>query len=114
MREYRQLEAYQLARGLLAGVCAAAPAGAAGSRLRHAAVTATTRIADGWSRAGEDSLEGSLDVARAALAEVAQLIAAARQEGQLNENLAEALLARQARAAQAVESLAPPSRPARS
>ena len=107
MREYRQLEAYQLARGLLAGVCAAAPRGDAGTRLRHAAVTATTRIADGWAQAGAGAVQGSLDVARAALAEVGELISAAREEGLLPEDLAQALLARQTRAAQAVESLAP-------
>lgn len=112
MREYRQLEAYQLARGLVAGVCAAAPAGDSGLRLRHAAVTAAARIADGWTLAGaQEPVRGSLDVARAALAEVGELIAAALRRGELREELAAALLSRQERAAQAVESLAPTPTP---
>jgi hypothetical protein len=107
MREHRQHEAYQLARGLLAGVCAAHPRGPAGTRLRRAAVTAAARIAEDWSEAEEASVQANLDVARAALAEVGELIATARREGQLSPELAEALLARQSRATLAVESLSP-------
>lgn len=105
MRDYRHLEAYQLTRGLLAGICCAAPAAGTFRRLRHAAVAAAASIADGSTSPSSEAFLGSLEEAQAALLEVAREIESCRRTGSLGQRAASILAQRQARAARALATL---------
>lgn len=105
MREYRRLEAYRLARSLMAGIYSTTPADPSTDRLRHASLAAATHIRDGSSRASEEELRAELAAASIALGEMAALIPECRQTGSLDPRLAEVLLARRNEAAAALESL---------
>lgn len=106
MQHYRQIEAFQLARGLLAGVCSAVPRGEAGRPIHRAAVAAAARIADGTSHPDAASRSNSLEEAQASLAELGELLRAAQEAGALPPELAAALIERRDHASQALDSLA--------
>lgn len=105
MQELWRQEAFQLTRGLLAGVCSAGATGETGRRIHHAAVAATARLADGAVDATAEARSEHLLAARAALDELASLLAEAALAGQLSSELAESLLARRAEASQALDRL---------
>lgn len=105
MQDYRQLEAFQLARGLLAGVCTAVPRSDAGRPIHRAAVAAAARIADGTGPGSPASRSGCLEEAQASLAELGLLLRAAEEAGALSPDLAAALLERRDSASRALDSL---------
>ncbi len=105
MHELWQKEAFQLTRGLLAGVCSAGTPGETGRRLHHAAVAAAARLADGAGDTTGEARSEHLMAARAALDELASLLTEAALAGQLSSDLAESLLARRAEASQALDRL---------
>lgn len=105
VQEPWQKEAFQLTRGLLAGVCSAGTTGETGRRLHHAAVAAAARLADGAVDTTREARSEHLIAARAALDELASLLTEAALAGQLSSDLAESLLARRAEASQALARL---------
>lgn len=105
MSTYRDLEAYQLARRLVAGACSTVPGDSRSRALRHAAVSAAARIAEGSAQHDEGSFLTGLHEAAAALAEFAARVEDCRRQGTLDPAAAQALLHRQTEAAAALASL---------
>jgi four helix bundle protein len=112
MSTYRDLEAYQLARRLVAGACSTVPGDSPSQALRHAAVSAAARIAEGSSQPDKGSFLAGLHEAADALAEFAARVEDCRRQGALDPVAAEALLQRQTEAAAALSSLISAASPA--
>ncbi len=108
MQDYRHLEAFQLARGLLAGVCSGVPRSGAGRPIHRAAVAAAARIADGTGPGNPASRSNHLEEAQASLVELGLLLRAAQEAGALPADLAAALIERRDHASRALEALAGP------
>lgn len=110
MGEYRKLEAYQLARVLLAAVyadtLAAADETANDSReqLRHAALAAALQLVELERRPDPREHDRRLRRSLQTLVQVASLIHSCRRQGVLSADAAGELLAVQARTATALES----------
>ena len=85
--DYRSLEAYQLARALLAQVCAALTSSATESagRLRQAAVSVPIGIVDGMAgyTEGRCSIDAAVNRAAAALDGLSQAVAECRMRGDI-------------------------------
>jgi hypothetical protein len=111
MRPYHHLEVYQLARGLLAAVCAVVvPTDESDShagRLRHAALNAVLHIADGNPSPQRPAQAAQLVAARGALDEIDRLLAACLDEGSLTPAQAEALSCFERQVRDALERLSP-------
>lgn len=107
MADVWNLEAFQLTRGLLGGLCAALPKSSDGLGLHRAAARATAQVAGGTSSGDPIRRAASLAAARASLSEIDELLRLAVREGQLPSELAAALEARRAAAAKALEQLSP-------
>lgn len=107
MQDLWRQEAFQLTRGLLAGVCSAGATGDTGRRMHHAAVAAAARLADGAVDATTEARSEHLALARAALDELGNLLTEAALSGQLATELAESLLSRRAEASEALDRLEP-------
>ena len=105
MSDVWNLEAFQLTRGLLGGVCAALPKEADALGLHRAAARATSQLAGSGTAPDPIRRAASLAAARASLAELDELLRLAEQQGQLPPELATALEARRAAAAEALDQL---------
>jgi four helix bundle protein len=115
MRDYRNTLAYQLARGLVVSVYVSTEESVAGTTsgdrppppppiaaLRRAAIAAAANLVSGSALANPGEYLGSLEIARAALAELPREVNLCQLRGHLTPQAARRLLAEQAEASAAL------------